>query len=205
MNNTIYPLFPYPLVVCGKNYEFTSSEKKFLSELEMIDNIGNLMSKNDKVLDSEELSNLKRFIDEQILNFKKNLLQIKDENEIYITQSWINNANPDQFHPKHKHPNSIISGVMYLDDNTDESLPPIRFYKTLDMFPLDFKFDGLNEFNASCREFDPAQGTLMLFPSLLEHDVAKNTSDRMRTSISFNSYVRGLVGGRKQLTEVNIS
>ena len=205
MNNTIYPLFPYPLVVCGKNYEFTSSEKKFISELEMIDNIGNLMSKNDKVLDSEELSNLKRFIDEQILNFKKNLLQIKDENEIYITQSWINNANPDQFHPKHKHPNSIISGVMYLDDNTDESLPPIRFYKTLDMFPLDFKFDGLNEFNASCREFDLAQGTLMLFPSLLEHDVAKNTSDRMRTSISFNIYVRGLVGGRKQLTEVNIS
>jgi len=205
MNNTIYPLFPYPLVVCGKNYEFTSSEKKYISELEMIDNIGNLMSKNDKVLDSEELSNLKRFIDEQILNFKKNLLQIKDENEIYITQSWINNANPDQFHPKHKHPNSIISGVMYLDDNTDESLPPIRFYKTLDMFPLDFKFDDLNEFNASCREFDPVQGTLMLFPSLLEHDVAKNTSDRMRTSISFNTYVRGLVGGRKQLTEVNIS
>ena len=142
MNNTIYPLFPYPLVVCGKNYEFTNSEKKHISELEMIDNIGNLMSKNDKVLDSEELSNLKRFIDEQILNFKKNLLQIKDENEIYITQSWINNANPDQFHPKHKHPNSIISGVMYLDDNTDESLPPIRFYKTLDMFPSNLKSRG---------------------------------------------------------------
>ncbi len=94
---------------------------------------------------------------------------------------------------------------MFLDDNNDESLPSIRFHRTLQMFALDFKFDSLNEFNASAREFDPVQGMLMLFPSLLEHDVEKNTSDRMRTSISFNTYVRGKVGGRKQLTEVLIS
>jgi len=205
MKNAIYPLFPYPLMVCAIKYEFTSSEKKYISELEMIDNIGNLMSKNDKVLDSKELSNLKLFIDEQIFNFKKNFLRIKDENEIYITQSWVNKSNPDQFHPKHKHPNSVISGVMFLDESNDESLPPIRFHRTLEMYPLDFKFDGLNEFNASCREFDPVQGMLMLFPSLLEHDVEKNTSDRVRISISFNTYVRGIVGGKKQLTEVNIS
>ena len=124
MNNAIYPLFPYPLVVCGKKHEFSSSEKKYISQLEMIDNIGNLRSKNDKVLDSKELSNLKVFIDEQLLNFKKNLLRIKDENEIYITQSWVNNANPNQFHPKHKHPNSVISGVLFLDENNNGSLPP---------------------------------------------------------------------------------
>ena len=192
-------------MVCGKKYEFTSSEKKYISELEMVDNSGNLMSKNDKVLDSKELTNLKLFIDEQIFNFKKNLLKIKDENEIYITQSWVNNSNPGQFHPKHKHPNSVISGVLFLDDNANENLPPIRFHRTLEMFALDFRFDDLNEFNASAREFDPAQGMLMLFPSLLEHDVDKNTSDRVRTSISFNTYVRGIVGGREQLTEVLIS
>ncbi len=205
MKNAIYPLFPYPLMVCAKKYGFTSSEKKYISELEMIENVGNLMSKNDKILDSKELSNLKQFIDEQLFDFKKNLLKIKDENEIYITQSWVNNSNPDQFHPKHKHPNSVISGVMFLDENNDESLPPIRFHRTLQMFALDFKFDSLNEFNASAREFDPVQGMLMLFPSLLEHDVEKNTSDRVRTSISFNTYVRGIVGGREQLTEVSIS
>ncbi len=205
MKNAIYPLFPYPLMICAKKYGFTSSEEKYISELEMIENSGNLMSKNDKILDSNELSNLKRFIDEQLFGFKKNLLKIKDENEIYITQSWVNNSNPDQFHPKHKHPNSVISGVMFLDDNNDESLPSIRFHRTLEMFALDFKFDSLNEFNASAREFDPVQGMLMLFPSLLEHDVEKNTSDRVRTSISFNTYVRGIVGGREQLTEVSIS
>ena len=205
MSNAIFPLFPYPLVICGKKYEFSDVERKFISELEMIDNNGNSMSKNDRLLDSKELSDIKQFIDEQILNYKKNLLRIKDANEIYITQSWANRSNPSEFHPKHKHPNSVVSGVMFLDDNADESLPPIRFHRTLEMFPLNFSFDELNEFNASAREFDPEQGMLMLFPSLLEHDVDMNQSDRVRTSISFNTYVRGTVVGKEHLTEVNIS
>ena len=205
MKNAVYLLFPYQVMICAENYQFTSSEKKYVSELEMIDNIGNLMSKNDKVLDSKELSNLKQFIDERIFIFKKKLLRMKDENEIYITQSWVINSNPNQYHPKHKHPNSVISGVMFFDENNDESLPPIRFHRTLEMFPLDFEFDNLNESNAGCRSFETAQGSLILFPSLLEHDVEKNKSDRVRTSISFNTYVRGVVGGRDKLTEVNIS
>ena len=205
MKNAIHLLFPYPVMVCGKNYEFTSSEKEYISELEMIDNTGNLMSKNDKILDSKELSNLKQFIDEQIFIFKKNLLQMKDDNEIYITQSWANKSSPDQFHPKHKHPNSVISGVIFFDENDDESLPPIRFHRTLEMFPLEFAFDNLNESNAGCRSFETVQGRLVLFPSLLEHDVGKNESDRLRTSISFNTFVRGLVGGKQKLAEVSIS
>lgn len=205
MKNAIYLLFPYPVMICAENYQFTSSEKKYISELEMIDNIGNLMSKNDKILDSKELTNLKLFIDEQIFIFKKKLLHMKDENKLYITQSWVINSNPNQYHPKHKHPNSVISGVMFFDENNDESLPPIRFHRTLEMFPLDFEFDNLNESNADCRSFETVQGSLILFPSLLEHDVEKNSSDRVRTSISFNTYVRGVVGSREKLTELNIS
>lgn len=205
MKNAVYLLFPYPVMVCAENYAFSSAEKKFISELEMIDNSGNLMSKNDRLLNSKELSNLKIFIDKQLLIYKKNLLRMKDENDIYITQSWVNLSAPDQFHPKHKHPNSVISGVMFFDENNDGSLPPIRFHRTLEMFPLEFEFDDLNESNSGCRSFATEQGTLILFPSLLEHDVAKNKSDKARTSISFNTFVRGAVGRREKLTEADIS
>jgi len=205
MKNTLYPLFAYPLVTCGEKYEFSAAEKEFISGLSMIDNIGNSMSGNDRVLDAGELSNLKEFIDENLLIYKKELLRIKDSNEIYVTQSWVNRSQSGQFHPKHKHPNSIVSGVIYLDEDSDDDLPPIRFHRSHEMFPLDFHFDDLNEFNASCRTFEPLQGLLILFPSLLEHDVESNQSDRMRTSLSFNTYVRGVVGGREQLTEVDIS
>ncbi len=205
MKNAIYPLFPCPLMVCGSRYEFTSAEKNYISGLEMIDNNGNLMSRNDRVLDSKELGSLRHFVDEQVFKFKKDLLRIKDENEIYLTQSWVNKSGTGQYHPRHRHPNSVISGVIFLDENKDRRLPAIRFHRTLEMFPLSFTFDDLNEFNASCREFDPAEGMLMLFPSHVEHDVDRNTSGRVRTSISFNTYVRGVIGGKEQLTEIFIS
>lgn len=204
MKNQLYPLFAYPLVICGDLYAFSDEEKDYLAGLEMIDNIGNSMSKDDRVLESDVLSELKRFIDDRILVYKKELLRIRDENEIYITQSWVNRARTDQFHPRHKHPNSIISGVMFLDDNNDPGLPPIRFHRSHEMFPLEFKYEELTDFNASSREFDPKQGMLVLFPSLLEHDVGQNRSNRTRTSLSFNTYVRGKVGGRRQLTEIDI-
>ena len=204
MKNSLFPLFAYPVVICGEQYEFSETEKDFISSLDMRDNVGNTMSKNDRVLDAPELSNLKQSIDRNVFIYKKNLLHIRDDNEIYITQSWVNRSHPDQFHPKHRHPNSVISGVMYLDES-DEDLPPIRFHRTHELYPVEFSYDELNEFNASCRTFEPKQGMLVLFPSLLEHDVEVNRSNRTRTSLSFNTYVRGVVGGREQLTEVTIA
>ena len=204
MKNAIYSLFPCPVMVCAKNHVFTDAEKTFIAELEMFDNTGNLMSKNDRILDCEELAGLRQFVEGQIHIYKKKLLHMQDENEIYITQSWANKSSTSQFHPKHKHPNSIISGVIFFDENDDESLPPIRFHRSAELFPLDFAFENLNEFTASCQSFETAQGRLMLFPSLVEHDVEQNRSDKVRTSISFNTYVRGVVGGKEQLTEVKI-
>ena len=204
MKSTVYPLFAYPVVACAPLYGFSADERVFIENLEMIDNLGNRMSRNDRILESDELAGLRKYIEEQVGFYKAGLLRMKDDNEIYITQSWANRADAGQFHQKHKHPNSVISGVMYLGENRDESLPPIRFHRTLEMFPLEFSFDELNEFNATCRTFQPVDGMLMLFPSLLEHDVEQNQSDQARISISFNTYVRGKVGGAKQLTEVDL-
>ena len=60
---------------------------------------------------------------------------MKDENEIYITQSWVINSNPNQYHPKNKHPNSVISGVMFFDENDDESLLRSGFTEHWRCFP----------------------------------------------------------------------
>lgn len=202
--NSVYPIFSYPVMVCSENYKFTSGEKKYISELEMFENVGNLMSRSDRILESAELSNLKAFIDSQIYVYKNELLRMKDENEIYITQSWANNSKPDQFHPKHNHPNSIISGVMFFNENDGDGLPPLRFHRTIEMFPLAFVFNEINEFNSGGRWFEPIQGRLILFPSLLEHGVEKNKSSKVRITISFNTFVRGVIGDNVLLTEVNI-
>ena len=205
MNNQVYPLFSCPLVICGERYSFSDAERQFLAALEMGGNVGNLMSKNDRVLDSEELSALRQFVDKNILAYKKELLRVANDNEIYVTQSWVNRSATGEFHPRHRHPNSIISGVLFLDDNSDQSLPAIRFHRGSDMFPLVLKFEELTDFNARSKEFDPDEGMLVLFPSLLEHEVDKNSSDRVRSSLSFNTFVRGNIGGKSHLTKVDIS
>lgn len=202
--NSVFPLFSYPVMVCSENYKFTSDEKRYISDLEMADNIGNSMSRSNNILESAELSNLKAFIESQLYVYKKTLLRMKDENEIYITQSWANKSKYNQFHPKHKHPNSIISGTMTFSEDDGDELPPIRFHRTIEMFPLELTFDEINEFNSGCKWFAPVHGRLLLFPSLLEHDVEKNESSRERATISFNTFVRGIVGNSAQLTEVTL-
>ena len=205
MSNAVFPLFAYPVAICARKYEFTTEERDHFANLEMVHNTGNSMSRDDAILESEALAGLKKFIEGEIVSYKRGLLRMGDHNEIYITQSWINVAGHGQFHPRHKHPNSVISGVLFLDDNADRSLPPIRFHRTLEMFPLEFEYDELTDFNATCRTFDPDQGMLILFPSLLEHDVEANPSQKPRTSLSFNTYVRGAVGNKALLTELNLS
>ena len=205
MQNTVYPLFPCPLVVCEDRYAFSQAEQEFLAGLEMTDNVGNLVSTDAQVLDREAMAELRAFIDSRVFNYKKNLLRIRDDNEIYITQSWVNHSKPGAYHPRHRHQNSVVSGVMYLGSNTHEALPPIRFHRTLDMFSIDFSFDELNEFNASSREFDPVPGMLILFPSSVDHSVEQNRTGLVRQSLSFNTFVRGTVGGKEQLTEVTLS
>jgi hypothetical protein len=36
--------------------------------------------------------------------------------KIYITQVWTNKSNYGEFHHKHMHPNSLVSGIFYLND-----------------------------------------------------------------------------------------
>lgn len=203
--SSVFPLFSFPVMACSDIYEFTSIERKIISDLEMVDNSGNLMSQADRILDHAGLGNLRRFIDSQLDFYKEHILHIKSENEIYITQSWANTARTDQFHPKHHHPNSIISGVIFVNGEEGDGLPPLRFHRSHDLVPLAFEHEEINDLNSECKWFIPIQGKLILFPSLVEHDVEKNTSNKDRTTLSFNTFVRGDIGNREQLTKIKIS
>jgi len=201
---SVIPLFSYPVMVCSENYQFTEAEEKYISDLAMAENVGNLMSSNDTILDSVELSKLKAFIDSQIYVYKKNILKMRDDNEIYITQSWANKAKKDDFHPHHKHPNSMLSGVLFVTGNEGEEMPPIRFHRTNDLLPLEVEFEEYNEFNNGIRWIGMEKGKLVVFPSVLIHDVGKNETNVERVTLSFNTFVSGTIGGKAQLSEVAI-
>jgi uncharacterized protein (TIGR02466 family) len=102
-----------------------------------------------------------------------------------ITNSWINIQKKDSKLLKHTHPDSIISGVIYL--NTDEKSSKLYFYNPNQI--ISWTRRELNTcYNNEYQYIVPKNGDLFLFPSWLSHgshiDI-NNTDERM--ALSFNT------------------
>ena len=200
-------LFSTPVFQSSEKYKFNKSELEFIhkqKENVAINQNGNSYSKNNYVLDSPELKNLKEFCNQNLLMFFYDRFKVKKDIEIYITQSWINFNQKNTSHHRHKHVNSIISSVLFIKGETC----PIIFYNSeRNLFGNLLSYDDFtvfNEDNTSQVYFNNQNGQLFLFPSTLVHSVAKNTSDVERISLSFNTFIRGQLGGDNSLQILNI-
>jgi ectoine hydroxylase-related dioxygenase (phytanoyl-CoA dioxygenase family) len=65
-----------------------------------------------------------------------------------------------------------------------------------------FEYDELNNINAENYIVKVKEGTIVIFPSHLEHSVEKNISNDKRYSIAFNFYVRGKFGKEEYELEI---
>ena len=104
-------------------------------------------------------------------------------NELKIDNSWVNIQNKNSVLKKHSHPDSIVSGVMYL--KTDEKSSKI-FFHNLNPYRTFVDFKKVTEFNTENYFFKPQTGDLILFPSWLMHSSDKNNSSS-RIVLSFNT------------------
>lgn len=197
MNYKLLEIFPYPLLIREYDQSLTK-EINYLNSLDYENNGDNNSYKSNDtyILKNKNLNKINSFILDSITNYK-NLLKI--EQEIYITQSWVNKNPINSKHHEHIHPNSIISGVFYF--NLSKNHPPIQFSKTqFDMLKL--SYTEWNKYN--CEIFFPeiATGSLILFPSNLRHSVSLNKTEEVRVSLSFNTFSKNKLGNKKDLTEV---
>ena len=200
--SSIIPLFSSALMVCSEKYSLSAIEEDFIASTEYGSNSGNRKSKSDAILQEPELAGINDFVQKQIRSYTQNLLKLESSVELFVTQSWINKTDAGQFHPLHSHPNSILSGVLFLSES--DSHPPIRFHRSNPLFPLELRYKELNDFNATCRWFEPVSGQLILFPSSLLHDVTQNKAQSSRFSLSFNTFIRGEIGHADSLTALKL-
>jgi uncharacterized protein (TIGR02466 family) len=105
--------------------------------------------------------------------------------ELVITGCWANVNGPGAGHPRHSHPNNFLSGAYYLE------VPPgadtINFHDPrLQTYVLRPPVTELTRENADQTVVQVESGTLLLFPSWLEHSVHPNPIDQARISMSFN-------------------
>lgn len=197
-------LFPTAVGIYQLDRALTKSETNFIQKFERRKNTGNLTSVDNYVFNNKQLKSLHKFCLESANNFFHELWKPKKELNLYITQSWVNYTAKGQFHHKHAHPNSFISGVFYV--NANEQTDKIHFFSDnkhhinqIRVFPTEY-----NPFNSESWWLSAGTGKLVLFPSSLEHMVEAVTTEEERISLSFNTFIKGPIGENHTLTELVI-
>ena len=197
----IHGLFPTPVSIEKLKKKFTKKEYEFVkkSKINLTKNVGNSTSNENYILNRKVFSNLKKELSEKVNNYFYNTLFISNKVSPYITQSWLNYTEKNQYHHKHSHPNSILSGVLYINANKEND--KIKFFKS-ETKTIKFSVENYNIWNSENWWFPVETGCLFLFPSSLSHMVESKQGTNTRISLSFNTFVKGNLGDKKQLTEL---
>ena len=194
-------IFPTPIYISKLNRELTSLELKFVNtnKKEFYKNDGNITSKNNYILNEKPFANIKKELDLRVQDYFEKVISPTDAITPYITQSWLNYTETNQFHHKHAHPNSLVSGVFYI--NCDNKFDKIKFfndsYKTIKPEIKDW-----NIWNSESWWFSVKTGDVILFPSSLTHMVENKEGTNTRISLAFNVFIKGAIGNNKNLTEL---
>jgi uncharacterized protein (TIGR02466 family) len=191
----IIPIFPIPIMRSNIRRSFSSEELQCISNYrtDVFYNASNVTTNDLYVLNNPALSNIKSFIESMLYDYLMNIYNPINPNEVKLglTQSWLNYTEKNQFHHQHHHPNSVISGCLYINANKD--IDNIMFGRTL---PLNLQVQAINQNMYNCMEayFPIEAGDVVLFPSNLEHSVPITSGEYTRISLAFNSYFSGKIG-----------
>jgi len=197
-------IFPTPIYISKLNRELTPLELKFVdkNKKDFYKNDGNITSNNNYILNEKPFFNIKKELDLKVQDYFEKVISPANNITPYITQSWLNYTETNQYHHKHAHPNSLVSGVFYI--NCHEEHDKIKFfndnYKTIKLEIKDW-----NLYNSESWWFPVKTGDVILFPSSLTHMVENKQGDNTRISLAFNVFIKGTVGNNKNLTELHLS
>ena len=200
------PLFSVPLM----DFEYgqiSEDERKTINHYldDLRPNVYNFTTKESYILD-KGLSKLKKFIEIAIDTYVINVIvgDKYDENLSFkITQSWGNLTRPgSEGHHLHKHSNSVISGVFYVQTNDVDNITfanPLLAHDTIRIRTKEY-----NQFNSYTWRYPVSTGKLILFPSNVSHHVDPPIGDKDRISLSFNVFPTGKIGDSTDLNELRI-
>lgn len=196
----IVNLFPTALGIFDLGRELTDEEKNVLINQEHSPNMGNTTSKERFILRNPALQNLQAFIQQSINSYFEGVIAPSKETSLYITQSWTNYSSKGQWHHSHEHPNSIISGVFYVQSTPIDKI----FFEKNHYEQISFPTEKFNTYNSKTWWIEAPQGRLVIFPSSLRHSVSAVETETTRISLSFNTFAKGMIGAEENLTALEV-
>lgn len=197
----IHNLFPTAVGQFDIGRSFTTEEQDFADQQPTHKNIGNTTSDDRYVLTHRTMASLYDFIQSSISKYLNTIYAPKNKVSLRVTQSWFNYSKPGEWHHKHAHPNSFVSGVLYMKAAKDSD--KIYFYNELYQ-QLSIPTDNYNVYNSPSWWLPVETGKLMIFPSSLTHSVEPVKADDTRISLAFNTFPVGYVGQEETLTALHL-
>ena len=200
MKPAVFGLFPTPVAIYAIDRPFTKDEDDLFMHLKTVPNVKNETSEAHRILDNRLLAELRERIMDSVRAYAYGILKYDESVEFYITQSWVNYTEKWQGHHEHRHQNSIISGVLYVMANEGDVIQ----FNDASYRQIAIKKKSHDIFNSDTWTFPVLTGQLILFPSYAMHEVPTKTTEGCRVSLSFNVFVRGMIGDASGLTELKI-
>ena len=201
MEASINGIFPTPIYISKLNRELTNKELSFIdkTKLDVYKNEGNTTSNDNYILNHKSFKELKEDLDLRVQDYFDKVISPANNITPYITQSWLNYTETNQYHHKHEHPNSLVSGVFYI--NCDDKFDKIKFFSNKYQ-TIKTEVKEWNIWNSDSWWFSVKTGDIILFPSSLTHMVENKQGTNTRISLAFNVFIKGTVGNNKNLTEL---
>jgi len=196
-----YNLFPTAVAKFELGRDYTAEEMAFVNSQPTHKNMGNTTSNDHYVLRHDTMANLKAFVEASVSEYLRSIYAPKHDVSLRLTQSWLNYTKPGEWHHKHSHPNSFISGVLYMKAARERD--KIYFYKD-GYQQIKLPTENWNLHNSDSWWFSVESGQLILFPSGLTHMVETVQGDDTRISLSFNTFPAGYVGEDESLTGLRV-
>lgn len=190
---TCYDFKPTPIYKEKLNYDLTVEQKEKLNSLKIA---SSLLSEEMHLLDDPAFLDLKLEILYHANYYATKICSFKREVSFRMTESWYRETKCNQDHSMHHHPNSVLSGVYYINVPKGNNHDAINFYCENTFFK-NFQFNWTpneyNKYNSNDLQIPVESDTIILFPSWINHYVTTNVSpDESRQIISFNFFVKGM-------------
>jgi len=193
MEHQLANMFAVPVYRSSLGRDFSAAEIKFFQQelRDPVIAISNYSSKNKKILTAPQMKSIKAVLQEHLSNYFKIVFNTSNKVELRITQSWLTQTSKGQSHHTHTHPNSVVSGVLYINL---APLDGISFFRNEDAQWYELMRTDDTYYNASRYFVQTAIGEILLFPSHIKHGVQTVAENIERVSLSFNSFFSGEIG-----------
>ena len=197
-------LFATPVIRLSLERGFSAEEMAFFQEQlqQPVKAIANFSSQNKQVLADPAMLSINARIQQSLDHYLQTVFATSNRVSLKVTQSWLTLTRKGESHHSHVHPNSVVSGVLYINVGEQDG---INFYRNQDSIWYEL-LRQQDTYHNAYRYFIPVSvGDIVLFPSDQSHGVRELVEDVQRVSLSFNTFFDGELGREEFANSLKVS